>query len=305
MRKISSRRTTRPNPDIPPEISQFIKGRSVRVAEPTRYLAKHWQLQVPFLGQEIKEIKPNVFQLEPETFGRFMSALRSILAAKNKQAYAEFRPSDWIAFALLGACSLEDAPVPSELFPNLEEDWRVVNLPIENAVQEATGATAEGSDHRSVMMTVGFEQEPDFDDFSLVIRIMGEPLSVFEEVWESDQPSPKGRLTHKRAERLWHLLSRAIAGRLGLKTAKRGRPMRNAGRSAAFGHDHRRWTWQRVARDLCPEKHMHGPLCRDNYRKQASQYWERERKRYAALAQDPSASVDDEQEDPGPGAAGA
>jgi hypothetical protein len=248
----------------------------------------------------VRETKPNIFQLEPDSFARFMSTLRSELAAKDKQAYAAFRLSDWIAFALLGACSLE-APVAAELFPNLEEDWRVVKLPIEgsNAEQETTGATAEGSGYRSVMVSVGFEHEPDFGDFSLVIRIMGEPLRVFEKAWSADQNSPERRLTHERAERLWDSLSQAIAGRLGLKTAKRGRPLRNAGQAAAFGRYHCGLSWRQVAQLLCPQKHAHGHACRENYRKQASQYWERERKRYAALAQNPSASRDDEQEDPG------
>lgn len=43
MRKTSSKPTTRENPDLPAEIGQFINGRSVRLAEPERYFAKHWR----------------------------------------------------------------------------------------------------------------------------------------------------------------------------------------------------------------------------------------------------------------------
>jgi hypothetical protein len=64
MRKISPRQSKlaiRGNPDLPPEIGQFISGRSVRLTEPKRYLAKLWRLHLPSLVREVRETEPNVF----------------------------------------------------------------------------------------------------------------------------------------------------------------------------------------------------------------------------------------------------
>jgi hypothetical protein len=306
MRKISSKLTTREKPDLPPEIGQFINGRSVRLAEPERYFARHWRLQVPFLGEEIKEMKPNLFTLEPTLFADFISDLRSLLARREAAArkgdslYADFRDPDWIPWALLVSCSLDKSFVP--VAPYFEYDRQVVRIPPDSSSSEQVTASTQQPNHQSVAMTMSFGPDPENDDeLSLLIEFSGEPLGALKDMREIDKHSPQRRLFQKKAENVWDFLIQAMEARLGIEGPSRGRPMRNAGKTAAFGHHHCGLTWSQVAQQLCPEKHAHGPLCRDNYRKQASQYWERERKRYAALAQNPS-TPDGEQEDPGPSA---
>jgi DNA primase len=54
---------------------------------------------------------------------------------------------------------------------------------------------------------------------------------------------------------------------------KGGKPPEHRGRQAAFLHDHHGLSWREVARQLCKRKHAHTRACRENFRKQAEQFW--------------------------------
>jgi hypothetical protein len=188
----------------------------------------------------------------------------------------------------------------------------VVRLPPDGSESEeitTVEALGEGLDSGSVAIRVELQSDDD-NVPALLISLRGEPLLILENLWQIDRDSPQKREFQRRAQRLWRFLAQAMATHLGIERSDRGRPRSNEGHLAAYLHDHNGLSWQQVAQRRCRQKHAHGPLCRDNYRKLADQYWKRERKRYSALAQgahtaSPSPSMENEAEDPDPGGSGA
>ncbi len=268
---------------LPGEISHLIHGRTVTLTEPNRYFSKRWRLLLPFSVEGVREVKPNVFRLEPKTFERFLSLLRSSLAKSHELAqkgdnlYDKFRPSDWIAWALMAACSARDS---RSVWPTYVGDiWEVLEVPpAASGKITAVDAPGEQLPSESVELRVELECEEGICP-ELSIDVRGEPLRVLEEFWRTDEDSHDKRNVHNRAQNLWRLLSQAIESRLEIERPDRGRPRGKHGHPATYLHDHFGLSWQQVAQRLCQQKHVHGSSCRDNFRKQAEQYWKRERKR--------------------------
>jgi hypothetical protein len=275
------------------EISHLIHDRTVTLTEPNRYFAKQWRLLLPSHVEGVTETEPNVFRLEPKTFERFLSVLRSQLekgveaAKKADNLYQDFRASDWIALALMIACPSKGY-LDAIFLPRFVRDrWRVANFPPQGSVSDsetANGSLAEPSaeELNGNGIAIKVELRPDEENVpSVRISIKGEPLRVFEDLWQINQDSPAKHEVQKRAESVWQFLTETIAAQLMIERPDRGRP-RGEAHFAAFLHDHTGLSWQQIAQQLCQQKHVHGLACRENYRKQAEQYWKRERKRLNA-----------------------
>ena len=278
-------------PPFPEEISQLIEGRThtVRVTEPNRYFPKRWSLLLPSSVERVREIKPNVFRLDPKTFETFSSALRSSLANRDELAqkgdhlYDKFQPSDWIAWALISACSVRASQ--RQVWSTYVGDlWEVLQVPPavwESKRTTAVDAPGEELPEGSLELRVDLLCEEGIGP-ELSIDVKGEPLRLLVEFWRTDEDSHDKRNVGNRVQKLWRLLSEAIESRLEIERPDRGRPRSEHGHFATYLHDHFGLSWQQVAQRLCTKKHVHGSSCRDNFRKQAEQYWKRERKRLNA-----------------------
>jgi hypothetical protein len=194
---------------LPNEISHLIHGRTVTLTEPNRYFPKQWRLLLPSSVEGVREVKPNVFRLEPKTFENFVSILRSSLAKSHEQdqkgndLYEKFRPSDWIAWALIPACSVGDSRGP--VWPTYVGDiWEVVQVPpAVSATRKMTTVDAPGEQLPSESVELRVEllfEEGICPELSIDVR--GEPLRVLEEFWRTDEDSHDKRNVHNRAQKL-------------------------------------------------------------------------------------------------------
>jgi hypothetical protein len=206
---------------------------------------------------------PDSFELSPALFDAFVQRLHQDLKLRGDH----FRPSDWVARAL---CNVAGAATAESWYFT---EWKKETYP---------SAFATGTkDAQTIDLKVDWLPDEDDESSILAIWVKGEPLSIFDALEKFDQG---GGAFHEDAQRLVDFISQEVSKRLGIERRKRGRPMLNLGRRAALAHHHFGLSWGRVSRTLCPMTHKHTQACRENCRKQAAQYWERERKKYALMA---------------------
>ena len=144
---IKSEAPTAKEPDIPPEIAQFIKEQSVRI-DPDRFFSKELRAKLPLIEQRLKESPPNTFTLEPKLFEDFISSLRLLL--KNEHpVHSLLKPSDWIPFVLVALATGTEVRSPFDVYFDREGYWEHISLPSSLiAPGNRPGATPSGSDQQ-------------------------------------------------------------------------------------------------------------------------------------------------------------
>lgn len=112
----------------------------------------------------------------------------------------------------------------------------------------------------------------------LTIEVEGVPVCQFMKAFQSNPKSADTGL--KEAAELTGAVVEWIRYSIGPRRTNRGRPSKGKGADAAFLFYHAELPWSEVARKLCPTHHRHNSHCKENFRKQADQYWKRLRKRF-------------------------
>jgi hypothetical protein len=273
---------------MPPEIAQLIEGQSVRI-DPKRFLSKWLRASLPLIEHRFEESPDNTFTLEPTLFEEFISSLRRLL--EKKTAFAEFEPSDWIAFALLTIPTGADVNQSSwEDYIDRESVSEDCALPPElSPPTTQQSSSSEKHNSNSVSLNVAYAGG-EYEPLSLQISIVGEPVRTFLKLEAGDKlPTAEKRELQRRAKAIWDVLSEKIASRLDIKELPAGRPITNTPQLAAFLRDHYGYTPFQMAQVLCQEKQCkdlgrHTAECRDRLRKAADQHWKNEVKKYKELA---------------------
>ncbi|OFV99324.1 MAG: hypothetical protein A3F68_06855 [Acidobacteria bacterium RIFCSPLOWO2_12_FULL_54_10] len=111
----------------------------------------------------------------------------------------------------------------------------------------------------------------------ITIEIEGEPVCVLMKAHYNLKDSKERSRVRSDAKRVWSSLFRWITP----WQAKAGRPREDRGKEAAQLHYHQGLTWTQVADRLCPQKSLHlRPnrqnhihRCKENFRKQAEQFF--------------------------------
>ena len=300
---------------LPPEIADLIDGktRTVKIPQLDRFFAKKWTTMVDAVQkhEHVTVLQPNEMLLQPDFFRRFSLYLRTVLGRKNRFAHVQ-TPSEFISQALCSAAeeflpngqqSVEvTAPIPT-IWPNkrpLAEAWEprdiskslslpkgeiVFDCPSEGGIKRASG---ERQQQPRLGMRVSLNSEACASALpELTISIRGDGIWS---LLRCATPFAAAADDKKRAEQIWNELSNSIMVCLNLRRSGRGRPKSAQGFSAAFLRHYKRLQWNEVAEMLCKENHEHDFHCRENFRKQAEQFWKDERDKYQKLGRSLSTS---------------
>jgi hypothetical protein len=295
---------------IPPDIRKLIEGRMVSVPEPNRFFAKLWGAMLPATQLWVKEIKPNCVRLEPSFFESFMKRL---VLRSGEDQLSNLRPTDILAITLceiareliLDAIRTEHTLLWPEDRPT-PEAWRrhaVLNpdLGLGNEIvfeYESGVGLKPVQDNLFRYPRIGLQvllipSSPEEVFPELVISIRGEALMMLIRPMLNFDDFHTVEGDQKTSKLIWDSLAKQIAVMLQINRPTRGAPGKQLGVRAALAHNQFGYSWTKVARSLCKKHHRHDSHCKENYRKQAEQFWKNERKGYAALAQaarEPSSS---------------
>jgi hypothetical protein len=294
MRK-TRKRSQPPFEAIPAEIRALIIGRTVLVPKPDRFFGRLWREMLPALGTQVSKTKANTFKLNPTFFERFLFNIHLGLLHRRKADRSEHEASDRIAQALCDTADdllLERSSTENEtVWPAgrpLSEAWEPLKplvpalWPHEEIYEYVQGQglkplTRDRTQHPRIGVTLHLARDPDTENLpELKISVKGRPIFDLIRPTQIPVDSPEWHLSVKEAKLLWNSLLHVLLVRLGIERPKRGRPGGNLGYRAAWLKHQVGMTWGQISHRLNQPK--------ENCRKQAKQFWKRERDKYTAMA---------------------
>lgn len=274
---------------IPPEISQYIKGRVVNLWRASTYYRKCWEAICPRVHSELKREGESQYKLSHPFFRFFLKHLREKVAGHYGKS--EMGPTDVIALALYEAgCLYGQTPMPAHPSPfqpwpegrPVSEAWKGLgDLPIPGdflIVYEYPGPGHElrvprpgQFQHPRIAVRVSYSMDKEKLP-KLTIEIEGEPVCLLMKAAYELNDLEQRRAVRKEVDRILTSLLR----RLFVKALPKGGrpPEHRAGRKAAFLHYHRGLAWPDVAEQLCKQNHAHTKACSKNFQTQATQFWQ-------------------------------
>jgi hypothetical protein len=304
----SKRKASTPTPQqfhIPNQFVRWVKGRTVDLSEATPYYKRLWDIYRPLVSAWVEEQRPYRYELHPS----LLKSLSLRLCAVQNEG-----PSTVVTGVCGAAFELGhiDEVTPGHL--NDGTPWPVLHPEAEELL-ELFGAQFQGKPISESWKRLGASPVPDLEAITLqesekgkwesrrnpnnerpliqvapfynsdkkelpklTIEIEGEPVCLLMKAFGRQQNPSENDVDSQDAAKLWAALLHWSSVSIGLSRAEGGRPKLDQGRRAAFMHDHLGLSWSKVSHKLCRLRHRHGAACRENFRKQAEQYWKRLRR---------------------------
>lgn len=279
---------------LPPDVTARIQGRVVDISGASRFHEKQWEIHRPQLPTSVEDRGTDHYELSAKFFPAFEKQLRIMLGkGLRKESGA---PANLIISAIcyladegersrnLDSDALQHWPVwPSSR--SISEAWEELGLlPIPWLDSVTIEQPAPGSRWRKrIDVDSGFPKakvDPYFNTDKeelprLTIEIEGAPVCRLMRAHYRLGDEEKQRAMRKEAKQFWDAIVLWSSSALGFGHPSKGRPKTGQGYKAAFLHDHLGLSWGQVAQRLCPKDHRHLADCKENFRKQAEQYWGR------------------------------
>jgi hypothetical protein len=278
-----------------PEIEELVSGqtRTVFVPKSDRFFGQLWKTMLPALGAHVSETKANTFRLSPDFFQRFVPNLYLVPMYKRNAKSKYYETSDWVAQALcdtatelLERCDRDNETVWPAGRP-VSEAWEPLKplipalWPNEDIYEYAPGQgfkPPRSNRHEHLRIGVSVELSPDSnkqDLPELKITVKGKPIFDLIRPTQIAVESPEWPSSVKEAKLMWKSLLHLLLVRLGIERAERGRPRGDLGSRAAWLKDQLGLSWRQISKRLGQPQ--------ENCRKQAKQFWKRERAKYATM----------------------
>jgi hypothetical protein len=294
---------------IPNQFARWVKGRSIDLSDASAYYKKLWEIYRPLVSAWVEEQRPSRYELHPPLL---KSLSRHLRAVQNGRPSPAVKGVNVVAEALCGAAfdlghigevtpgHFKDGTPWPALHPEadelleffgvqfqgkaISESWkRLGTSPVPNleaiTLQESERGKWEPrhdpNNERPLIRLEAFYNGDKKNLPKLTIEIEGEPVCLLMKEYGRHQKPTDNDKDSLAAAKLWTALVHWSSVSVGLSHATGGRPKLDQGRRAAFLHDHLGLSWSQVANELCRMNHGHNMACRENFRKQAEQYWQR------------------------------